>query len=580
MAAASTLACAGAVGRVRAGEPVHSSATPALERKDETQPEYWLEKLDDASLRARAVRRLEQFFEDAYTRGNTELGAPEVQRFIDLSVEPLTRTYVQASDTMDPKARVSLIKLLSAYRDQRAVPAFKKAFEEFAKVPKAGSADQDIKWAAIAAGDLKSETLAGPMLEAFSMFRANTMLGGVAYKQYHRAMLKAPSRSWVEPLIAKLDVQVTRPQGRADRVAVENYMDQMFWQVTAAGVLGELRDARAVEPLIRVVLDPDKLDFHETAVVSLLQLGKPASAAAIGLLQGTNERLRDHCIERLRRASGAEPGSTSCRQTAAVILGSIGHSNATGALIEVLAAEKDVATKAVIARELPKLPVSTASLAAFKAAYESLPLDARIPPDVWAIDVLTEAAGQFLDPNLVPWLLSYAARAKGAARDRRALQQAVTVTVIKLARPDQLGMVERAVNSYGTELERELFAQAEALLKECGDHADCYVEALQKSENQARERQFVGIKAGHMAAIFGDARTRDAILNRLDSIENPALRFTAAQAIDRLSPNGAPEAVEKIRAIVDKNAESPDRDKALGDTALKQVMHRLLARGG
>jgi hypothetical protein len=36
----------------------------------------------------------------------------------------------------------------------------------------------------------------------------------------------------------------------------------------------------------------------------------------------------------------------------------------------------------------------------------------------------------------------------------------------------------------------------------------------------------------------------------------------------------------KLDAIITTNAKSPDRDKAQGDTSLKQVMYRLNARGG
>src|SRR5688572_9263823 len=568
---------------VSAALPASVGATALLTIgcKDESQPEYWVEKLSDASWQARTVNRLEQFFEDALTKANKDVKAPEVQELIGKTVEPLTKAYVEGGDMMDSKTRVALIKLLSGYKDKRAEPAFKKAFTDFAKAPKGGKDDQDIKWAAIAAGDIKSETLAVPMVEAFGKLRANTMLGGVVYKDYNAAMLDTPSKAWVQPLIQKLEAPVTRPQNRKDKGGVEDYMDQQFWQTTAAAVLGKIGDPAAVEPLIKVVLDPEKVDFHQTAIVALIQLGKPASDAAVGMLKGTNTKLKDFCIQRIKDTSGGvAPKGNPCGQLAAVIIGSIGRSDAAGPMIEALKAETDDATKAVIARELPKLPTTADSLAAFKETYEALPIDAQIPPGIPAIDSLTEAAGQFLDPSMVPWLLERAAGAKGEAADKKALQQAVTVTVIKLAKPDQLASVKRAVDAYGTDLEKGLYKRSEELVKACGDRANCYVEALGKPENQDQKNQFVGIKAGYMAAIFGNDQTRDEIVSRLDSIDNAALRFVAAQAVDRLSPNGAKGAVDKMNAIIEKNAKSPDRDKAMGDAPLKQVMYRLQARGG
>ncbi|HTQ06643.1 MAG TPA: hypothetical protein VMI54_22460, partial [Polyangiaceae bacterium] len=53
--------------------------TPALVGcKDESQPEYWVEKLDDPSWRAKSVTRLVQFYEDTVSRKNNDAKAPEV----------------------------------------------------------------------------------------------------------------------------------------------------------------------------------------------------------------------------------------------------------------------------------------------------------------------------------------------------------------------------------------------------------------------------------------------------------------------------------------------------------------------
>ena len=101
--------------------------------KDESQPEYWVEKLDDASWRARSISRLAQFFEDTLTRKNNDQKAPEVIEFVNKTVEPLTKLYVEEFDNLDSKTRVVLIKLLADFRDKRTEPALKKAFEQFVK---------------------------------------------------------------------------------------------------------------------------------------------------------------------------------------------------------------------------------------------------------------------------------------------------------------------------------------------------------------------------------------------------------------------------------------------------------------
>lgn len=548
--------------------------------KDESQPEYWVEKLEDAAWRARSIKRLDTFFEDALTQSNKDLRAAPVQELINKTVEPLTKAYVEYGDSLDSKSRVTLIKILSGYKDKRAEPAFKKAFDDFAKMPRTAKDDQDIRWAAIAVGEMKLESLAGPMVEAFSKLRASSMLGGVTYKDYNSAMLQIQSKSWTGPLIAKLQAEVVRPKAGMEKDAVGDYMDQQFWQTTAASLLGKIGDPAAVQPLIRVVLDPQKVDFHSTAVVALIQLGKPATQAAARLLGGEDQELTAFCLQKIKDAqAGVEAKGKPCVQTAAIIIGSVGSQDGIAPMLQVLNAETtDEATRAVVARELSKLPATPESTAAFKRAYESLSLETQIPPGQPALEVLTEAAGQFYDPSMVDWLLGHAQGIKGDADDRKALQQVATVTALKLAKPEQLPTVRRAVASYGTQLEKGLLAQAESLLKACGDRAPCYVEAIQKPENQKPATQFTAIKAGYMAGILGNEQTRDEIVDRLDGVENAAARFVAAQAIDHLSPKGAKAAVTKMEAIIDKNAKSPDRDKAMGDAPLRQVMFRVASR--
>ncbi|HSU39813.1 MAG TPA: hypothetical protein VLJ38_09595, partial [Polyangiaceae bacterium] len=157
--------------------------TPALVGcKDEGQPEYWVEKLDDPSWRAKSVNRLVQFYEDTLSRKNNDPKAPEVVELVNKTVEPLTKLYVDQYDNLDSKTRVALIKLLADYRDKRTEPALKKAFDQFVKLPKTSRDETDVKWAARAEEDLQIESLQLPMLEAFRKLRTSSMLGGVAYR--------------------------------------------------------------------------------------------------------------------------------------------------------------------------------------------------------------------------------------------------------------------------------------------------------------------------------------------------------------------------------------------------------------
>jgi hypothetical protein len=545
--------------------------------KDESQPDFWVEKLSDASWKARAVKRLEQFFEDAATKNGNDIKAAEVQELINKTVDPLTNTYVNDYDALDSKTRVSLIKLLASYRDKRTEKALKKAFEEFAKKPATAKDESDIKWAAKATGDLKLESLAVPMVEAFSKLRASTMLGGVTYKDYSESMLDMPSKAWVGPLIARLDQEIT-PPGK-DKSLIDPFRDQQFWQATAAQLLGVIGDPQAVEPLMKVMLDPNKADIQPTALLALVKLGKPTVDSASKLIAGKDDKLVGFAMRRIKEISGREPQGTPYVATAALVLGTTGRSDATAPLVAALNAEKDASTKAVMAREIAKVPATEESKAAFKAAFESLTLETEIPPGGGALEVLTEAAGQFYDPGMIDWLLDRAAKTKGTGDDLKAFQAGVTQTAMKLAKADQLATVGAAVARYGSEdIEKKLFKLVEAQVKACGDRAACYVAAIQKPEAQEQATQFIGVKAGYMIGILGNDATRDELVGVIDRINNAAVRYVAAQAIDHLTPKGSKATSDKLNAIITKNAKSADREKAAYDSPLKQVMYRIDAR--
>jgi len=375
------------------------------------------------------------------------------------------------------------------------------------------------------------------------------------------------------------------PPNEKDKTSFDDWKDQIVWQDTAAKVLGKIGDPAATEPLMQVMLDPAKgttefTTVQITSVLALVKIGKPAADAAAKLLKSDYEKLQTFQRTRIREVTGSDEKGKPWVQTAAIIIGTIGRQDSIPAMVEAMKNEKDDPTKAIIARELTKIPATPDSIEAFKETFTSLPLSAELPSGGGAIDSLSEAAGRFCDPSLAPWLIETAGKLKGDADDRKSAQAAMTVTALKLAKAEDLPTVKEAVSKYGTDLEKGLAKQVEAAVGACKDDVSCYIGLMQKPENQKIENQFVGIKAGYMVAILGNEAARDKLVDGLGQISNAGLRFVASQAIDKLSPKGSKSAADKINTIVTNNAKSPDRDKAQGDSSLKEVMFRLYARGG
>ncbi len=556
-------------------------ATSLIGCKDESQPGYWVDKLQDQPWRPRAIKRLEQFFEDASTKAGGNNQSPEVQKLLGQIAEPLTKTYIDHYSDLDTKTRVTLIKLLASFRDKRTEPALKKAFEEFAKRPATSKDDQDIKWAAAAQTDLKLDSLGDPLLQAFLKLKAHTMLGGVSYRDMNEAMVADPQKSWSGPLTTLLAAEIKPPKNAKDHDAIDSYRDELFWQTTAAQVLGELKDPSAVEPLMKVMLDPSKGDVQATAVLALVKIGQPAVDAATKLLQDKDDKLSAFALRRIKEVTGAkqEPKNKPYIQTAALILGTIGRPSGLQPMIDALQSEKNEVNKAVIAREITKIPATPESKKAFEAAYESISIDTVLPPGGnSALGALTEAAGSFYDPGMIDWLLERAEKTKGGAEDKKALQGTITVTVLKLAKPDQMSKAKGAVDKYGTKIEKDAYALTDKIVKACGERVSCYLSNIEKSENQEQKSQFAGIKAGYMIGILGNEQTVPELVKRLDSIDNAAVRYTASQTIDHLLPKGSTKIADDLKKIIDKNVKSADRDKIAGDAPLKQVMYRIRTR--
>ncbi|HVU04631.1 MAG TPA: HEAT repeat domain-containing protein [Polyangiaceae bacterium] len=560
--------------------PVAASVVVSLAAtgcKDESQPEYWVEKIQDPAWQANSVKRLEQFFEDTYTRANKDVGAAEVKALADKVVDPLTKVYVDHYGDLDEKTRESLIKLIASFRDKRSEPALKKAFDEFAKSGKGG---EDVRWAARATADMKLDGTADSMGQAFDKMKA-AKVGQSVFIDFKEAMLAHPSASWSGMLKMHLEPEIVPPtDGGKDAEALDRFKNEQYWQTVAAQVLGELRDASAVDPLVKVMLDPRKADVQTTAALALVKIGKPAAQKAVKIVSDQDPDMAAYCAARTQKATGASeaPKDKPHIATAALILGVMGRPDTLDAMVAALKGAKDDATRAILAREIAKIPPTPASKDAFKAAFEATPLSAQIPPGANALQTLTESAGQFYDADFVPWLLERADKTKGGGDEKTLLQSTATITAIKLMKADQTGPVNDAVNKWGTAIEKDAYKLATELLKACGDRVSCYLANLEKSENQTKTRQSVGIKAGYMIGEYGDEKARGEIIDRLGSIDNAAVRFVAGQTIDFLSPKGSKDAADALEKIIDKNAKTADKDKIAGDAPLKQIMYRIRAR--
>lgn len=126
------------------------------------------------------------------------------------------------------------------------------------------------------------------------------------YRELRFALVAMADPTWESALIRLL----AAPIPAIEKKTFKRALDQVYWQTTAAEILGRLRSKRAVPALIAVVRSPEKSEVARSALDALARIGGTSVEAAAGILEEDPEpaaRVLGHCgtlaaKERLLRA--------------------------------------------------------------------------------------------------------------------------------------------------------------------------------------------------------------------------------------------------------------------------------------
>jgi hypothetical protein len=562
---------------------------------DENEPETWVKRLNDPATRVAAVNRLVQFFDDRMSKDKGDRNGPEVKPLLDEIVQPMTERCV-AGD-LDERTSAKLVKFLADTHDPKAESCYIKVLKDFK--PDSKETEENVRWVARAIGPMQHKGeikgMAGPLIDVFLALRPSKLKKEPElYRDVHDAMVQIADPSWETQLIDRLNRPIT------DRKDVATLRDEVYWQTTAAEILGILKSSNAVKPLIKEVLSPSKADIAVTAINALIKIGKPSVGPTVALLRGEDADLVKYSKEENLKASAGPDGKVpesaaksadkAYVGTAAIILAAIGRDEGAAALTSAIDKldKGDDLSRAIIARELPKLPKNADVIKTFQAIYEKTPTNLSIPPGSGARESLLENASYFFDASLVPWIAKTAVDLKGEAEDVDAIRAASLTTCLKLMTADQTADVEKLFSikaqgpdgkptTLGKAYEKE-YKITKDLLAACGNKTDCYIGKATEPAAQQQETQFQGIKSLYMLGVYGGPDVRQKLIDAMPKLTNPALRFTAVQVIDRLSPKGDPAMAAALQKIVDEGEASKDGNKIAGNSSFKMVIYRLHAR--
>lgn len=543
---------------------------------DENDPATHVKKLEDPTTRVAAVSRLIQFYEDKMTQDKGDRNGALVKPLLDLIVEPLTQRCVAAD--LDERTNAKLIKFLSDTRDPKAEPCFIKTLKDY----KPDSTEEDVRSVCRAVGAMKLKTAAGPLMEVFSKIHASKPKAQSTYRDVHDAMVAVADPSWETPLINYLGHAV-------DQKEQATFTDEMFWQITAAELLGQMKSAAAVKPLLKLMLAPAKAAGQGDAVLALVKIGKPAIGPTVALLKGDDKELIDFSKgEVLKAAAGdkdvAKSAATAYVGTAALVLATIGREETAAPLIEALGKTEDPVAKAIMARELTKVPKTPGTIKAFQDTFEKMSVSQSIPNSRGgAREVLLDVAPNFFDASFVPWIAGTLKSMKGSDDDLSPIRERAMEATLKLATKDQLKFIDDLAavkagdGTLGKGYDKEI-KLAKGLLAECSDKIDCYLAKLTDPSVQTDDKQSLGIKSAYQIGELGQADTRTKIMAVYPKISHPAIRFAALTAVDSLSPKGDAAIAAQLQKIVDDSIATKDQDKMRFNPTLKQFIYRLNAR--
>ena len=548
--------------------PVPAPSLQARERPelDSERPEYWATHVGEPDRYAELFPRLDAFFGSDWNE-DENVPKPDYARVVG----PLTRSYVDSASRLDAKQRGRLMLLLSRTRDVRTEPAVKLSLSQYVEGRFKGERSSDVRFALRLAHGLKLVSCRDLLLQVFLKFRQSDVRDGGLRSTMPLAMLDLADASWLPALSQKLTQPMAPLRDRAevddDEPSDEEneYTDQLFWQTTAIRVLGRLRDPRAVEPLVQVLLDSEKGELHDAALLALTAIGRPVLQRALALVRSAEEQA----------------------QVGGQLLGELGLAYGVEPLIDALNREPNAVARAFMARALTRMPATTNSLAAFKRAYESVPPKTSLregfidPLD--ARETLADAARNFADPQLVPWLLLHAARARGAEVERAGIRLHLLASAIYLATPAQLPSVKKAVARFGSAALRVFVEEAERAMADCREEADCYVDssaALAKpylDQQTALPTRAYCLKSMYRLAQLGGPTHAVELAELLTGESDPPLASVAAQVIDHLVPAGSkPLEARLARHFVHEDGHSYSGHPATAP--LESTLHRLRIR--
>ncbi|MDB4975497.1 MAG: repeat protein [Myxococcaceae bacterium] len=491
-------------------------------------------ELSDPVRREFAVGNLTRLYAKALTDSKSDRSAPAVKGFVDVTYEPMVKTYLDAPE--DTQNGERLMALFYEMRDPRTFPALLKALEWRTEVNEEH---------AITAARTLSVLQLSPAQKSEAAKKLATALDRVSGKR------PVDNRMRVEFLRTLGELNDPAAAEVLTKVALRQSEEQNFLiNNLAVEQLGRLADPATVPALIEALylFDPSNPAnrLTQTVPAALVRIGRPALTPLINVLQGKDNKALASSkawIEaiRLRNAQAAATMNPTAemKKEASFALGTLGFPEAIPPLL-VAAADPDKGVQLGAAVALASINRSDADTPKIRdvmiKTYEAQEKTQRMQ--------VLRAMQHLYDPGLQPFFMTVAKTPEEELPDIRVIALNAYAMLANKAEAAQASSFIAADKSpYKGTFE----SQNNVLLKvasECDVDVACWTKKLDdKDENVVR-------KATYMLARIG--RGKPAVISALvGKLDHPKemVRGDVLSALDYVAVQGAPEAVAKIEKI-------------------------------
>ncbi|MBW2454885.1 MAG: hypothetical protein JRI68_10255 [Deltaproteobacteria bacterium] len=541
-------------------------------RSDEEDPLTHIYRLAQPEQRAKAIDALDRLFNSSLVQDSGDRGGPHVAPVIADIAKPLSEAYLKGD--LEPASRAKALHLLAKCRHADTAPALVAAVKDFkGNEQTPGGYEVALGATLVALADLRVEAAGDHVFRLFTSLRASSRTAQIKGLSHavRKAVMALVNPAWEDRLIHMIG-QPVAPHGD-----IKRWRDEVFWQVAAARALGKLGSQKAVEPLMKIVLSPQREDIAPAAIEALVMLGKPSAELAAAVISGEAEELVSYGAEQHREARAQSLAAVTGRSAdalrltgAAIVLANVGRADATETVLDALA-KTDPVGKGRIALHLAKLPHSDELVEAFRATYEQSPLDLSISAQHHGVAALIWVVPDFLDPTLTPWIVERAMALTGNDTENAPFREPALAVAMRQMTDDQTAKVHELGQLVTPEKWQSDHRLAVQLLGTCEKKLQCYLDQLRAKGSAGTKDSFKLLKAVTMAGLLAKPEDKPALLKALTIAPTPALRRALGVTLDRLSPKGDAALAKQLDQTLRKLG-------LIDDPILSAVVGRLRAR--